>query len=427
MTLPEDLINHIFSFLSPKKLIQTSLLSKKYRTFWSTVPISTNVSFAVTNVYSMNLFLQFLRGRLLNSTATSIERLSIQWWALCESRLINTLIESALQHSVQHLHISLNLRSKGVIVRSHNLSSYTLPPVLLSAPNLKTLTLDSVRLDGWVPMTCPDLEGLVLLCCRGQFNNLKGSSLGQLRRLEVVNYRSNGNDIGSMEMEAPRLECVSYRDEYGSIECSFFGSAEGWDAVDDCFNTCRIWTRLQQGIINNAASSSSSKMCQVPLELAHHVRVSAEGIFHLRKEVTEREGCSMRAHPGKKTKTNMNCRLEPVERNWPGSGSLLLPRDNTVAAADFFIGVGSQPEPNHQTSSTSVMASAMAELLTTTAKHNNLNTTPTSTTTTTSETKIMDITHIRSSCPRLTITELSSFSRSSRTPVLTLSSFVFRS
>ncbi|KAK9091571.1 hypothetical protein Sjap_024748 [Stephania japonica] len=34
----------------------------------------------------------------------------------------------------------------------------------------------------------------------------------------------------------------------------------------------------------------------------------------------------------------------------------------------------------------------------------------------------MDTTHIRSSCPRLTITELSSFSRSSRTPVLTLSS-----
>ncbi|KAK9115246.1 hypothetical protein Syun_022043 [Stephania yunnanensis] len=271
--------------LFPKTSSKTSLLSKNYRTFWTTAPSSStttnnnnnnNLHFAITNVYSMNLFRQFLLRRGATNTPTILHRVSIQWWPLCESKLINALIATALIHSVKHLDISLAPRSAEFIVRPHDLASYTLPTAMLAAPSLETLTLDRVWLDGGVPAAWPDLEGLVLVDCGVCGNNGRLVLRGEkLRRVEVVNYnvldQAQWEEEEVVEMETPMVEFVSYRDQYGSIEC-WFGRVEAWDGdvdVDDWFSTCRIWSRVQQGCCGS----------QAPLDLAHHVRVVADGTF----------------------------------------------------------------------------------------------------------------------------------------------------
>ncbi|KAK9115249.1 hypothetical protein Syun_022046 [Stephania yunnanensis] len=278
IALPEEVIKHIFTFMAPKDLIQTSLLSKNYRTFWTTN--NNNLRFAITNVYSMNLFHQFLLRRRAMNTATILQRVRIQWWPLCESKFINKLIATALIHGVKHLEISLAPRSAEFIVRPHYLTPYTIPPAMLAAPSLETLTLERVWLDGGVPVAWPDLEGLVLVDCGFGGNNGRVVLRGELRRMEVVTYHvprqvqgDRVEESAVVEMETPRVEFVSYSYQYGSIKC-WFGRVEAWDGdvdVDEWFDTCRIWSRVQQGCCGS----------QAPLELAHHVRVVADGTFHV--------------------------------------------------------------------------------------------------------------------------------------------------
>ncbi|KAK9091395.1 hypothetical protein Sjap_024572 [Stephania japonica] len=152
--LPEELIEHIFSFLPPKDLIQTSLLSKKWRNFWISAP-STNLSFNVEDPCSLDFFLGFLHSRDAAASPTVLKSFRIQRTPFCESRLCNKLVASALNHHLHNLYIS----------------GYAIRPSILSSPSLSNLELQKVSLivDGHqiseLPITCPDLETLTMLDC----------------------------------------------------------------------------------------------------------------------------------------------------------------------------------------------------------------------------------------------------------------------
>ncbi|KAK9092365.1 hypothetical protein Syun_027276 [Stephania yunnanensis] len=162
-TLPADVIEHIFSFLSPRDLIiRTSLLSKKWRDSWVSTNLCHPLSFEISsqNNSSIAFFQQFMkRRREGGASSTVLHRFSVEWCSFNREELLGNLITTALNHHVQELHISLPKAKARLHVPQPNLA---IPSLLFSAPKLRTLVLHNVRFTPGQNIICPDLESLVL-------------------------------------------------------------------------------------------------------------------------------------------------------------------------------------------------------------------------------------------------------------------------
>ncbi|KAI3850814.1 hypothetical protein MKX03_028527 [Papaver bracteatum] len=120
--LPDALIHHIFSFLDMKYVVQTSVLSRRWRYLWSSLPtievvdipfIKAGDSYEVT----FNRFINFVDRLLLLRDSSDIQSLNLVWLTVklhldvigrydITSRL-STWIMAAVKHNIQELRLDL--------------------------------------------------------------------------------------------------------------------------------------------------------------------------------------------------------------------------------------------------------------------------------------------------------------------------------
>ncbi|KAK9085109.1 hypothetical protein Sjap_025520 [Stephania japonica] len=146
--LPEPILYHIFSFLPTKEVvISTSLLSKKWRYFWATVPY---LYFDINelprycpdcNHRTTSLVDHVLHGRRRRTTS-SLHRLRFRYRYFRNDGFLNSWMANAVhQQNLQEIDICFENRL-------HKLEcdptaySYFLPNTMLSVPNLRTLEQD---------------------------------------------------------------------------------------------------------------------------------------------------------------------------------------------------------------------------------------------------------------------------------------------
>ncbi|KAK9091416.1 hypothetical protein Sjap_024593 [Stephania japonica] len=111
VSLPEELIEHVFSFLAAKDLIQTSILSKRWRSFWVSVPCTT-LSFTIQNTHTYVYVLGWYDAAELAITCPDLESL-ILWDCddlLCSRGLVlrtQNLKRLEVKHIVSNCNLEL--------------------------------------------------------------------------------------------------------------------------------------------------------------------------------------------------------------------------------------------------------------------------------------------------------------------------------
>ncbi|XP_026395679.1 F-box/LRR-repeat protein At3g59200-like isoform X1 [Papaver somniferum] len=200
--LPESLIHHILSFLYMKYVVQTSILSRRWRYVWTTVStlvFSVN-EFAspgtVLHSIQMNKFTRFIDKVLLLRGISDIKRFHLHWVDnLFDTFTVRELLEDhlnawilvSLSHNVQELLIQidtaanyhyLEIRFPHCLFNSQSLrklvldltgkvQSCALLPNSMDLPRLKFLALSSFYIQdvnsiNKLISSCPVLESLVL-------------------------------------------------------------------------------------------------------------------------------------------------------------------------------------------------------------------------------------------------------------------------
>ncbi|KAK9106134.1 hypothetical protein Scep_022978 [Stephania cephalantha] len=278
--LPEEIVDHIFSFLSnPKDLIQTSLVAKRWRRFWVSAP-ATALVFDVNGVPSFKFYNRFFeqRRRAISSspttTTTTIQILNIQCQRVWKDRFHNS-ISLALSHHVQQL----------CIYPAPRVGLLSVPISLFSAPNLKTLTLDSLYcpLQGEFPVTCPDLQSLLLKASLfGGFGSVLALRTPKLNKLEVYNVFKREN---LLKLRTPKLSSLSFTNRasrvYGFTLVSTF---EDIDIYEPAFKNMHLWFNHSRGISKRLRGSRARR--GLSIDAASHARVSAKGKYQGLEKMT---------------------------------------------------------------------------------------------------------------------------------------------
>ncbi|KAI3965476.1 hypothetical protein MKW92_036683, partial [Papaver armeniacum] len=257
--LPESLIHHTLSFLDMKFVVQTSILSRRWRYVWTTVStlvfdVNAFVSpGTMLNSTPMNKFTRFIDKVLLLRGMSDIQKFHLHWVdnlfdtytvrELLKDHL-NTWILVSLSRNVQELliHIDTNAEygylevrfphclfnsqslRKLVLGLTGEIESCVLLPNSMDLPRLKFLSLSSfytedVNLINKLISSCPVLESLVLRDIWMQNDGDMNVSIDscELKYLEII---SDGelcdpecNMVKTIRLSTPKLIsfiCSSY-------------------------------------------------------------------------------------------------------------------------------------------------------------------------------------------------------------------------
>ncbi|KAK9085013.1 hypothetical protein Sjap_025424 [Stephania japonica] len=259
--LPDELIEHIFSFMNiPKDLIQTSRLARRWRYFWRSAP-ATALNF---DDPSLKFFLRFFQHA---SPSTAIHRLSIQ---CCSDKadLFYDSLSTAISHHVRDLHISPP-------------SSCPVPISLFSTCNLKTLKLH-YDVEGVSEISCSDLEFLVLKDSEfGKANSVFALRTPKLRKLEMDYYHEPDT---MLELHTPKLSSFSFtnRSLNNSLIVCTFGNLN-IDIDDAVSKKMHHWFKYVCSISNRLQRLRAHRLS---IEKASHAWVSATGEYRGLKEIT---------------------------------------------------------------------------------------------------------------------------------------------
>ncbi|KAI3931647.1 hypothetical protein MKW92_020523, partial [Papaver armeniacum] len=258
--LPDALIHHIFSFLNIGYVLQTCLLSRRWRYLWLSLPtlrISENSmdwniddSFEVLNTYIV--FVD--RLLLLRDNSSDIQTFKLSWknvgnllsdlkFKYSISRHVATWIMDAVKHNVQELNFTMFLRGMIKFPKclftcksltklrfygfGRDLTAFGLPDnTEYNFPRLRYLELKGVslgndNLTSKLFSSCPVLESLVLTECSIKFDF---SSLS-LKHFQLDNYDDVCESIDyydiTVKLSAPNLTsliCKDYMSQDYSLE-----------------------------------------------------------------------------------------------------------------------------------------------------------------------------------------------------------------
>ncbi|KAK9156126.1 hypothetical protein Sjap_003606 [Stephania japonica] len=189
--LSNDILHDIFSRLNPKYSVQASILGRRWRHLWRSLP---NLNFKSDNPPQKS-FLGFLNQVLIQSRDTSVD---IQSFHLCYKDeaiprdVFSTWVFAAVVRNVERLAIELPLEKGPVqlpwcLFNSKSLVNFDLGfgheypqfvlPSLIDFPKLKSLRLRNVAFVEDVAITrlvssCPSLEKLVMVVGGVSFGEL---------------------------------------------------------------------------------------------------------------------------------------------------------------------------------------------------------------------------------------------------------------
>lgn len=134
--LPNCLLLHILSFLNAKRVVQTCILSKRWKNLWKSLHVlrlsSSNFktprgSSSIESVQNFNKFMSKILS--LRDYSAALRTLDIHRYAIMKPRQLKWIIKYAVSHNVQHLNIYLKCHFQ------------QFPPCLFSCRTLTSLTI----------------------------------------------------------------------------------------------------------------------------------------------------------------------------------------------------------------------------------------------------------------------------------------------
>ncbi|CAI0542113.1 unnamed protein product [Linum tenue] len=235
--LPEPIIHHILSFLATRSAVQTSVLSRSWRSAWKHVPVLdfSQHSFQryssfhryVGNVLSLRYPLNLRKVKFADGERRSDGR---------DDSLVIRVIQYALSHDARHLVIdnANDVISPDIYRFSDLFGSATSS----SNCNLETLELEGFEIDsgfgspGFRMLTSLDLWTCLVACGEEEvlepFSNFP--CLKHLSLRDLINDHPGLMKIHGLELLSLKLHTVKfYRIEIDAPKLKFFGI---WDDVE---------------------------------------------------------------------------------------------------------------------------------------------------------------------------------------------------
>uniref|UniRef100_A0AB38Z7L6 Protease do-like 1 chloroplastic n=1 Tax=Paeonia suffruticosa TaxID=45171 RepID=A0AB38Z7L6_PAESU len=229
--LPRDVIHHIFSFLSPKDIACLSVLSKPFKSAWTTLPILTFHG-REGKQELLNFVDQTLRNRHTQKIGLSELVIDLSSYNLKKvGNLVYRWIRYAIDCNVKELILSVDGKHGWYNLPAHS-SLFMAPSITnlilqghinlvqcgIMNLSLKKLYLSQVRLDDQTANTLisnsPNLEILDLIDCDG----LKSLKIVGLVKLTDLCLIVNG-DFQRLDIEAIHLKVFKF---YGVTEDSVY-------------------------------------------------------------------------------------------------------------------------------------------------------------------------------------------------------------
>ncbi|KAF9609983.1 hypothetical protein IFM89_019547 [Coptis chinensis] len=234
--LPEEVLHHILSFLDMSQIIQTSLLSKRWRYIWVSLPYLNFNDLAWKSSGESKCFIDFVHNVLLYRDNSPVYKFCLDCFICDRDRSedrICSMVIAAVRKNTQEVHV--NIRQQEIVELPHSVfvseirvfTLHTDFPVQLpnsvgTAAHLKTLKLVSAKLpkgdlNGELVLSCPVLEILLLHNCESKHLNVFTISAFVLKNL-VVNHSYFPEaspckiKICTPNLLSLRLECDMYKD-----------------------------------------------------------------------------------------------------------------------------------------------------------------------------------------------------------------------
>ncbi|XP_026460735.1 F-box/LRR-repeat protein At4g14103-like isoform X1 [Papaver somniferum] len=242
--LPDALIHHIFSFLDMKYVVQTSVLSRRWRYLWSslrTIEVVDIPFIKAGDAYEVtfNRFINFVDRLLLLRESSDIQSLNLVWLTVklhldvigrydIASR-ISTWIMAAVKHNIQELRLLIFaceiIKLPDCLFTCKSLTKFVfcgagvehtgfLLPDTMHFPHLRYLALSGVTLADENTLiskffsSCPVLESLLLIDCSIHFDF---SSLS-LKHFQLDNCDTSGPTDTTVKLCAPNLISIICKD-----------------------------------------------------------------------------------------------------------------------------------------------------------------------------------------------------------------------
>ncbi|KAK9133770.1 hypothetical protein Scep_013298 [Stephania cephalantha] len=225
--LSNDILHNIFSRLNPKYSVQASVLGRRWRHAWRSLP---NLNFQSDNPPQQS-FLGFLNQVLILSRDTSVD---VQSFNLCYKDeeaiacdVYSTWVFAAVVHNVKSLAIELPFEKGPVqlpccLFNSKSLVDLDLGfgheypqivmPSLIDLPKLKSLRLRNVAFVDDIAISrlissCPSLEKLVLVFVVGG-DSMKNLVINapKLEKIRLTRYRNSLVDKMVITLLTPNLK-----------------------------------------------------------------------------------------------------------------------------------------------------------------------------------------------------------------------------
>ncbi|XP_075664534.1 F-box protein At4g22280-like [Castanea sativa] len=126
--LPDPIIQHILSYLSTEEAVRTSILSKRWKYLWTSIP---KLDFDEVDLDRRMMFMKFVERVLALHDPSDIKKFSLSCNVQYDTSHISAWICSVVMHKVQELY--LYLRNFQELL--------ALPPCLFTCESLEILTL----------------------------------------------------------------------------------------------------------------------------------------------------------------------------------------------------------------------------------------------------------------------------------------------
>ncbi|XP_050288654.1 F-box protein At4g22280-like [Quercus robur] len=197
--LPDPILQHILSYLSTKEAVRTSILSKRWKYLWTSIP---KIDFNEGAPDRRMMFMKFVERVLALHGPSNIKRFSLSCNVQYDTSCINGWMRSVVKHKVQVLDLYLRnfqeplalppclftCESLEVLIL-HMFHSLKLPSSI-SFSCLKKLTLEKVIFSDdhstqQLFTGCPILEDLFIIDCIWKYVKAVCISSPMLRRLFI--------------------------------------------------------------------------------------------------------------------------------------------------------------------------------------------------------------------------------------------------
>ncbi|OVA07742.1 F-box domain [Macleaya cordata] len=249
--LPDTLIHQILSFIDMNYAVQTSVLSRRWRYLWTSIPTlnfdSNLLQLPETRYTNVEAFIDFVDRVLMLRDSSDIQRFNLHFFGTEDADYdstsrVNTWILAAVRRNVQELLLRVSLweyqtfqfppslftcksLTKLELSLGDMSESEFIPPKSMDLPMLKSLELCGVSIydEKFTDMlfsSCPVLESLIIKDCRLNLNNISTLKLKHFK-LEYEYYDSEDSVVKTLKLYAPNLTsfiCKSYMSHDYALE-----------------------------------------------------------------------------------------------------------------------------------------------------------------------------------------------------------------